>query len=644
MAASASPLVVTEESLGKSQNVSLLRRSGGAYERFKIDPNTATQESDNDVLRAEVVNDPALLDNDNRVSRSNPDAFVLSSLNAYKEGTSTTLQETDTPGTYILSADDLLIKDILSRNVKRQDEAQGEKTRLPFSDLIFTKQFTAFDRQNPASASSPFHGFFTMFWLGIFLLLVKLAADNWRAYGNILGPSELLEMMFDREVFVMGVTDIVLCCSTVFCLVLQKAILAGYSSWNKSGWIIQNIWQTTYIGAFVGWSVYRDWPWSHSFFILIHTLVMLMKQHSYAFYNGHLSELYKRKEVLEQKLKDLEELHRGFPIGPEATSSTAFASSYLGEAQENTLNLRHKKAPSEESNCDTSGIARLMATVKSGTSLQPDDMLCLRTIIEAEIDALQEELRTKCTDSTKQYPFNLTFRNFAQYIPFPTVVYELEYPRQDSINWYYVAEKGAATFGIIVVMNIISQTYIYPIVVSTVKMAEAGMGVGERLEELPWVIIDLLLPLMIEHLLAWYVVWDCVLNLLAELTYFADRGFYSSWWNSTSFDQYARDWNRPVHNFLLRHVYHSSISAFHLSKPTAMLATFFLSALVHELVMWCLFRKVRGYLMGMQMLQLPLVGLAKTRWMRQRKLLGNVIFWFGIITGPSCLCSLYLIT
>lgn len=29
--------------------------------------------------------------------------------------------------------------------------------------------------------------------------------------------------------------------------------------------------------------------------------------------------------------------------------------------------------------------------------------------------------------------------------------------------------------------------------------------------------------------------------------------------------------------------------------------------------------------------------------MKDRKVLGNVIFWFGIFTGPSLLCSLYLI-
>jgi sterol O-acyltransferase len=133
------------------------------------------------------------------------------------------------------------------------------------------------------------------------------------------------------------------------------------------------------------------------------------------------------------------------------------------------------------------------------------------------------------------------------------------------------------------------------------------------------------------------------LNALAEITRFADRGFYADWWNSVSWDQFSRDWNRPVYNFLLRHVYHSSISSFQLSRVSASLITFFLSACIHELIMLCIFRRLRGYLLFLQMSQLPLVWLSRTRFMRGRRLVGNIFFWLGIFTGPSLLCSLYLI-
>lgn len=133
------------------------------------------------------------------------------------------------------------------------------------------------------------------------------------------------------------------------------------------------------------------------------------------------------------------------------------------------------------------------------------------------------------------------------------------------------------------------------------------------------------------------------LNVLAELTLFADRGFYSDWWNSISWDQFARDWNRPVHNFLLRHVYHASMSALNLSRSSATLLTFLLSACVHELLMAVIFQKVRGYLLMAQMSQLPLVMLSRTRFLKGRDVLGNIMFWVGIFVGPGFLCTLYIL-
>jgi hypothetical protein len=83
--------------------------------------------------------------------------------------------------------------------------------------------------------------------------------------------------------------------------------------------------------------------------------------------------------------------------------------------------------------------------------------------------------------------------------------------------------------------------------------------------------------------------------------------------DSVSWDEFARTWNRPVHLFLLRHVYHSSISAIKVNKKQATIITFFLSACVHELVIYCLFKKLRGYLLVLQMCQLPVRVLIMSR-------------------------------
>lgn len=194
-------------------------------------------------------------------------------------------------------------------------------------------------------------------------------------------------------------------------------------------------------------------------------------------------------------------------------------------------------------------------------------------------------------------------------------------------------------------------------------MKEMGVPLSDRLREFPWMLSDLIFPFMGEYLvsfsgrpscsrrdnaddlsqLTWYLIWETILNTLAELTRFADRNFYGPWWNSGTLPSQpillcrltslsilgpirarleqvrkphlltsrallrtpSNRTSRPVHNFLLRHVYHSSISFMKVDKYTATLITFFLSACIHELIMWCLFKKLRGYLLMLQMCQLP---------------------------------------
>ncbi|KAK1827299.1 MBOAT, membrane-bound O-acyltransferase family-domain-containing protein [Podospora conica] len=314
----------------------------------------------------------------------------------------------------------------------------------------------------------------------------------------------------------------------------------------------------------------------------MHGLVMAMKQHSYASCNGYLAGVEGRRRGLLGRLKGLER---------------------EGEAED-------------------------------------EDLV---QVLRWKVDALTDEMKGTATSSTRAYPQNLTAGNFYEFIGLPTLVYELEYPRTEAVDWGYAAEKVAACFGVMFVMILVSQAYIYPVVMDAVRWRAEGMPPGERLARLPQMVLGLVFPFVVEYLLAWFLIWETILNFVAEVTRFADRRFYDAWWNSVSWDQFARDWNRPVHHFLRRHVYDSSMAALEVDRHTATLITFFLSACAHELVMWCIFRKLRGYLLVLQMFQLPLVKLSRTRWLRDKAALGNVMFWFGICTGPSILCSLYLI-
>ncbi|KAH6655507.1 MBOAT, membrane-bound O-acyltransferase family-domain-containing protein, partial [Truncatella angustata] len=513
--------------------------------------------------------------------------------------------------------------------------------REKLRDMVFSRQFSAFDRQNQAAANSPFQGFYVLFWIAVAFLIIKMGADNWRKTGNVLGTNEIMKYMFRRDVLVLAISDGVMCSMTGFGWLLQQLVLRGLINWNRTGWIIQNIWQTAFIGAVVGLTLIRDWPWTHTVFFVMHGLVMLMKQHSYAFYNGHLSVAYKKRELLGERLKQLENVEPVNSPSQTVPPPSALSTSHLSH-RPSAHEYRERRLSVSKPNV-ADDIEDISRAIDSDQPLDMEQLQLFERMVKWETDALTDELRGKATEPDRSYPNNLTLFNHYEYICLPTLVYELEYPRSDCVNWPYVVEKLCAVFGVIFVMIMISQAYIYPVVIQAIMMKEEGWTLIERFREFPWMLSDLVFPFMMEYLLVWYLIWEAVLNTLAELTYFADRSFYDAWWNSVSWDQYARDWNRPVHNFLLRHVYHSSISSMRVNKHTATLITFFLSACVHELVMWSIFKKLRGYLLILQMSQLPLVQLSRTKMMRNQKTLGNMIFWIGIFTGPSLLCSLYLI-
>lgn len=51
--------------------------------------------------------------------------------------------------------------------------------------------------------------------------------------------------------------------------------------------------------------------------------------------------------------------------------------------------------------------------------------------------------------------------------------------------------------------------------------------------------------------------------------------------------------------------------------------------------MGCITRKFRGYGFVAMMLQMPIVLMQRSPWVRDRKLLNNVLFWCSMILGLS---------
>jgi sterol O-acyltransferase len=197
------------------------------------------------------------------------------------------VEDTGNKSKYTVTTDDPDFREVLRSGMQREAEKRTEgKSKSKPRELVFTRQFTTFDRQNPMS-QSPFHGFFTLFWISMALLLARIAAGNYRTSGSVFGDAEILHLMVDRDLFVMLTTDVSMCAATSFGFFLHKAIANDYLTWNGSGWIIQSLWQTFFTVTVIWVTFWRDWPWTHTVFIVLHVFVLLMKQHAYSFYNGY---------------------------------------------------------------------------------------------------------------------------------------------------------------------------------------------------------------------------------------------------------------------------------------------------------------------------------------------------------------------
>ncbi|KAE8445367.1 hypothetical protein EG329_013489 [Mollisiaceae sp. DMI_Dod_QoI] len=406
--------------------------------------------------------------------------------------------------------------------------------------------------------------------------------------------------LFTVKVWELGLADGLMVLSTAASLPLHRLFRSkiGRSlglKWMGGGMAVQALFQTVWFAFWVALPFRREWTWTAQVFLTLHTIVLLMKMHSYAFYNGHLSET-------ERRLQELDE---------PSTASREPAYQYPSAGHSPTSDSDDRKRQEAD---EKSALARL-----------------------------REDLAIELTSpmGSVTYPKNLTGANYADFIFCPTLCYELEYPRTDGIVWSELGYKVLATFGVIFLLVVTSEEFILPVMIESALRLETVRSFSETALILSESISMLLFPFMITFLLVFLVIFEYVLGAFAEITCFADRHFYSDWWNSTDWLEFSREWNIPVHHFFRRHVY--SASRKHIGRPMATLITFLISAIGHEIVMACITKKIRGYGFLAQMSQLPIVMLQRTKWIKGKRVLNNVCFWCSMILGLSMICSLYVL-
>ena len=199
-----------------------------------------------------------------------------------------------------------------------------------------------------------------------------------------------------------------------------------------------------------------------------------MKMHSYAFYNGHLSEARRSLMALDKpETKARPKLVR-YPTG--RTQPPSPIKDRLDEARQS--------AP------------------------------------EGDLEQLREDLAFELTSPLGRvtYPQNLTALNYMDYLCCPTLCYELEYPRTDGIQWMELFYKSLAVFGCIFLMTVTSEEFVIPVLDESALRLQKSQTFLEGSLILSETISRLLFPFMVIFLLVFLVIFEYVLGAFAEIT------------------------------------------------------------------------------------------------------------------------------
>lgn len=285
--------------------------------------------------------------------------------------------------------------------------------------------------------------------------------------------------LFLENLWEMGASDFFMSASTVLSLPLHQVYRRsrGFLRWRKGGIWVQSAFQATWLAYWVQWPFLRSWTWTAQVFFTLHLLALYMKMHSYAFYNGHLSETKRRLDYLDAAPRDADtavEVRRY----PTATG------------------LIHEVRADSDDDSDHS----------------PDR--------EKELKQLREALAVELTSplGNVTYAQNLTLLNFIDYLCCPTLCYELEFPRTEKRNYAELFYKTLATFGCIFLLTVTSENFIIPVLDEAAMYMQERQSLVEGALVMTETISRLLFPFMVAFLLVFLVIFEYICGAFAEIT------------------------------------------------------------------------------------------------------------------------------
>ncbi|CAD8084007.1 unnamed protein product [Paramecium primaurelia] len=214
---------------------------------------------------------------------------------------------------------------------------------------------------------------------------------------------------------------------------------------------------------------------------------------------------------------------------------------------------------------------------------------------------------------------------FFIYMITPALVFYHDYPKTKKIRLVYCFAKlfNIAYFDIL--GAVIIAKHIEPAII----------GTSDQLLQT----ILLLFPLTAFWIVLFFLTFENILNLLAEITYFGDREFYHDWWNATTFEEFNAKWNTVVYAFLHTHVY-LQFQEWKIPRVWSKVLTFAFSALLHEVILITALRQFTPFMTFIMLLQVPVM--MALRFLKNTRI-GLIYFWFSLLHGVPIIVSYYVL-
>jgi len=261
--------------------------------------------------------------------------------------------------------------------------------------------------------------------------------------------------MFSKHALALALSDATLVGSTIiFCVPFAKALKSGWLKYDAFGIAIQHTYQTAILAVAVVWTFHQQWPWVQSGFLTLHTLVMIMKVHSYMTTNGNLARIAQDAEECETILRKETERVGGWDqaVQESLLAQTGSESTTVDHSLNGTPLLIPNGATKEifDGSSATSLQNKLIAATNAqnrdtassyfppqSSSDAPTHPLVNHPDIEisnlaSQLSHIEAELTSTGPEKIR-WPQNVTWLNYLDYLLVPSLVYDLEFPRTERL-------------------------------------------------------------------------------------------------------------------------------------------------------------------------------------------------------------------